>query len=137
MIVELAGCVILDEKQHIYLLHRNKKGITQWELPGGKVESDESAEQAAIRELQEELGVTVTIIRQLGDTQFAENDITYTYVWFLARITDGILHVCEPETFDDIRAFSIDDMADLKLSNNMQQLSKQIIDGNILYKENI
>ncbi len=37
-----------------------------WELPGGKVDAGESAAAAVVRELREELGCTVDVIRALG-----------------------------------------------------------------------
>jgi 8-oxo-dGTP diphosphatase len=126
MSIQLAGCVIAGEGNTIYLLHRNKKGVTQWELPGGKVETGESFEQTAIRELAEELGVQVKIDRKLGGTSFTENDLEFEYTWFVASIESGELSIQEPNNFDDLRSFSIAELADLELSNNMKKLYESI-----------
>ena len=131
MSLNLAGCVILDKNQKIYLLHRNKKSLTQWELPGGKLELDESAECAAIRELREELGVIVSLVKCLGTTHFEENNTAHVYTWFLAEIQDGELSICEPETFDDLKSFSLNELPNLKLSNNMTKLHEAIMAGSL------
>lgn len=132
MSVSLADCVILDTtRKCIYLLHCNKKGITQWELPGGKVELDEDVEYAAIRELREELGVDIKIVKKLGETSFDEHNIEYTYVWFLAKVRTGQLSLCEPETFDDLKSFSLNEMTNLELSGNMKKLYAAIVTGQV------
>lgn len=131
MDIRLAGCVILDEANRIHLLHRNKKGVTQWELPGGKAEAHETDEQAAIREVVEELGVTVTVTKKLGVTHFTENDISYIYSWFLAVIEKGKPSICEPEAFDDLKSFSPTELANLKLSTNMKQLYEALLTSRI------
>ena len=131
MSLNLAGCVILDGNHNIYLLHRNKKGLTQWELPGGKLEPNESAELAAIRELREELGVTVSLVRRLGTARFEENDVEHIYNWFLADIQAGEMSICEPETFDNLKSFSFDELSKLELSNNMKKLYETILSGSM------
>lgn len=40
-----------------------------WEFPGGKIESDETAEQCVVREIQEELGVTVRVDERLLEVE--------------------------------------------------------------------
>jgi 8-oxo-dGTP diphosphatase len=41
----------------------NKTLSTYWKLPGGKIDADECAREALIREMQEELGIRVTRVR--------------------------------------------------------------------------
>jgi 8-oxo-dGTP pyrophosphatase MutT (NUDIX family) len=58
---------------------RPDDGTLVWSMPKGHVETGESMEQAAIREVREETGLVATIEEKLGD-------ITY---WYVRREPDG------------------------------------------------
>ena len=74
--------IVLDEHGNILLVkHKYGKG---WFLPGGKVKRKESTEDGLRRELQEELGITSTVIdRTLGtytNVQEYKKDTITVYV---------------------------------------------------------
>ncbi len=58
----VAAAALLDSDGHVLLAQRpkDKSMAGLWEFPGGKIEPDETPEQALIRELQEELKILVT-----------------------------------------------------------------------------
>ena len=49
-----------------------------WELPGGKIDADESAEAAIVREIAEELGCAVRPLERLRSRTHAYPDLTVT-----------------------------------------------------------
>ena len=53
MKIQLAGCLIMDKRGKVLLLHRNTPDRQQWETPGGKVDQDEEAPITAQRETKE------------------------------------------------------------------------------------
>ncbi len=55
----VVAAAIVDEQQQVLLSQRHAQAEYGgfWEFPGGKVEAGESAEQALVRELREELGI--------------------------------------------------------------------------------
>jgi 8-oxo-dGTP diphosphatase len=127
--IHLAGCILQDDQGRILLLHRNTTKRTQWEIPGGKIDEGEDAQATAVREIEEELGVAVTITRHLGDRSFTEDDYTMEYTWFGAKITDGVPKVMEPQTHDECRYFSLDDMQKLasELSPNAANFLEEVV----------
>ena len=124
---QLAGCVIYDEQGKLLVLHRNTPELVQWELPGGKLEVGEPAENAVIREAHEELCVELEIIKKLGEAEFVSNDTTKNYTWFLTRVVDGQPKIGEPDKFDDLRYWHIDELViRTDISPNLVNLLKVI-----------
>lgn len=61
-----AGGVIIDQGK-VLVLHKARGG---WVLPKGRVEAGESLEETALREVQEEAGVSCRILHYLGYVRY-------------------------------------------------------------------
>ena len=54
----------LTDRDGLWLMHRRPEGKHHaglWEFPGGKVEAAETREHALVREIHEELGITMSV----------------------------------------------------------------------------
>ncbi|MFZ2168274.1 MAG: Nudix family hydrolase [Methylococcaceae bacterium] len=70
-----------------------------WEFPGGKIESEESAEQALARELKEELAITVITATPLITVKHRYPDLTVQLHVFLVEHFSGDAKSCEGQPF--------------------------------------
>ena len=59
-----AAAVTLD-KGKLLLIHRIKGSMNYWVLPGGSIEEGEPPEQACCREVREEVGLEIDILKPL------------------------------------------------------------------------
>jgi 8-oxo-dGTP diphosphatase len=96
--------LILDEKNRILLCHRTD--IDLWNLPGGGLEKGETPWQGVIREVKEEVGLEVEIIKLQGIySKTFEDDIIFSFI--CKKISDDLTLTNEA---DDINYFSIDEI---------------------------
>jgi len=73
--LQCVGAVIKDEAGRLLLIlrgHEPGKGL--WSIPGGRIEPGETDQQAVIREVREETGLTVTCGRLLGAVELPGYD---------------------------------------------------------------
>ena len=124
--IMLAGCIIQDKDNRIFLLHRNKNGKVQWEIPGGKVDSDELPQDAAIRELLEETGKDIRITNLFKTAEFTEKGKACSYSWFYAEFKNPNQPIVLESGFDSFDYFSITDLK--TMHSRLSQGTKKLLE---------
>jgi 8-oxo-dGTP diphosphatase len=79
----VCAAVLSDDK--ILMVCHQTQSRTYWTFPGGAVETGETFEQAAVREVKEETGLDVKIVRFLFEEDY-DDGTSYCY---LAGLTKG------------------------------------------------
>jgi 8-oxo-dGTP diphosphatase len=87
----IAAAVIINNGEVLMVRRRVEEGELSWQFPAGKVEPGESGEDAAVRETQEETGLTVRAASQLGSRVHPTTGRTMLYV--ACEVVDGTAHV--------------------------------------------
>lgn len=65
--IPCVGAIVQDRAGRILLIERGRPPAEgMWSLPGGRVEPGEGAEAAIVREVLEETGLDVTVVREVG-----------------------------------------------------------------------
>jgi 8-oxo-dGTP diphosphatase len=98
-IVEVAAAVMLRADGQEFLLAQRPEGKVYagfWEFPGGKVEPGESVREALIRELQEELGITVTACSPWLTREFTYPHATVRLNFWRVTAWDGEIGITAP-----------------------------------------
>ncbi|NCS97899.1 MAG: NUDIX hydrolase [Candidatus Pacebacteria bacterium] len=115
------GALISNEENKVFLALRSQKAKNErgkWEIPGGAVEFGETLEEALHREVMEEFGVTVSVIKRFNivDNILPEEHQHWVAQTFLCRIVSGTPRNCELEKCDQIGWFSLEEAEQLPLA---------------------
>ena len=106
------GAIVIDAGRVLLLRRKKEPERGRWGIQGGTVEFGEIIEEAAKRELKEELGIEAEIVTLLGVTDHIvpEEGVHWVSPVFLARITSGTPRNAEIEKHSEMRWFDLDDL---------------------------
>lgn len=98
--IEVVGAVLINEDR-VFAAKRGpgKSMAGYWEFPGGKVEADETPEEALARELREELKVDVTVGEFIVTATHEAGTAVIELSTYLCTIIEGVPVLTEHEEF--------------------------------------
>jgi len=123
------GALVINDRNEVLLLRYSDSSRTDpgmWARPGGQVEFGEEGARAAEREVEEETGVKVSIVRPLEFTEIVDsgNARHWVALGFLARYVSGAPKIMEPDKHVEIGWFSLD-----SLPKNLTHYTRNSIDA--------
>lgn len=88
--IRVVGAVIVEDGEVLCAQRPADKNLPlKWEFPGGKIEADESHEDALKRELKEELDCTIEVLDSIDTTVYEYDFGTVELTTYYAKVIDG------------------------------------------------
>lgn len=116
LVIEMDGGIVLIQRGH-------PPHAGAWALPSGFVEADESAEEAAIREAEEETGLKIKIVEMLGVNSFPEGPpVSGIMIFFRAQPIGGELRAGDDAA--DVRVFKPTELPTMPFRTHREALSQ-------------
>ena len=87
-VIKAGGGLVLNDKKEVLFIYRGNK----WDLPKGRIEKDEKIDETAVREVEEECGITNVFIKEFLIITYhlfsfnGENRLKETH-WYLMNST--------------------------------------------------
>ena len=90
---------IIKKDNHFLIVKRNRKkhlGL-KWEFPGGKVQENETFEEALVREIKEELNIKISLQDKIAEEKYKDEKIDIVLHYFLCTQEGGTIKLNEHE----------------------------------------
>jgi 8-oxo-dGTP diphosphatase len=123
-VIDVTCALIIDSERRLLATQRSAimSLPLKWELPGGKIEPDETPEQCLIREIKEELNIEIEIVKSLAPNIHNYPFITVKLIPFISKCTNGEIELKEHADFKWLTTNELLDLdwadADIPILNN-------------------
>jgi len=129
------SAIIFDEKKNVLLTRRSDNG--QWCLPGGAMEPGESVAEACAREVWEETGLHVEVLRLIGVYSDPHRVVVYpdgnkvhiVALSFEAKVNGGELGLSAETT--EFGYFSLEEASKMDMISNHFDRIRDALSGDV------
>ncbi|MFE2326105.1 NUDIX hydrolase [Streptomyces sp. NPDC059385] len=96
----VSTAIIVQNGRVLMARRREREGKLLWAFPGGGIEAGETPEEAAVREVAEEVGLEVAAQQVLGDRVHPQSGVHMTYV--ACSVVSGEASVVDDEELAEV-----------------------------------
>jgi len=115
------GALIIKDDKILIFYHKN---LNLWSIPVGKVEEDETLEDALKREMQEELDINILKCKYVNSKEYP----FVTLHNFLVVVYEGTIKNSEPEKHSHLRYISFNELIEER--GRLSGATKMFIEAN-------
>ena len=96
----VVAAIIKNDNKYLIVQRNKKKHLgLKWEFPGGKVQENETFEQALLREIKEELNITINIHEKIAEEKYKDDKIDIILYYYSCSLKSGNMKLNEHEDF--------------------------------------
>lgn len=96
----ISAAIIVRDDRVLMVRRRIREGELMWQFPAGAIESEETPEEAAVRETLEETGLTVEAVKLLGERVHPKTGRLMSYT--ACSPTEGDAYVADDEELAEV-----------------------------------
>ena len=122
--IDVVAAVI--NKNNLYFIaqrNRNKHFAYYWEFPGGKVDNQETFENALKREIKEELSINIAVLKHIASEKHKDEKIDVNVHYFLCELLNENIILSEHE---DLKWLQKNDLKQFKMAPGDSKIIKYL-----------
>jgi|TARA_Y100000590_G_C15707789_1_gene1009262 mutator protein MutT len=98
MVVNVVAAIIKKNNKYLIAQRNRKKHLgLKWEFPGGKVHEGETFADALIREIKEELNITIKMNEKIAEEKYKDKKIDIVLHYYSCSHESGTMKLNEHE----------------------------------------